>query len=162
MLWSRREEGVRDECGMKSGRRGSQKAPQVAKSPEQGTKEGRGPALKAPGRAHADHLTQHRPEVAGGDVHEQPFPDVRMPSKMHPPHPARLVHVRERPLQQLPATPQEPTTSSMPGPAGGTDSTCSGAAISVSTIDAVSPVSAPGTVTPTTAPLSRATACSAL
>ena len=42
-----------------------------------------------------------------------------------------------------------PTTSSMPSPSGSTDSTGSAAAISVSTINAVSPVSAPCTVTPT-------------
>ena len=50
----------------------------------------------------------------------------------------------------------------MPGPSGCTASTCSAAAINVSTIDVVSPVSAPCTVTPTTAPDSRSTACSAL
>ena len=42
-------------------------------------------------------------------MHEQSFQDVGMSSKMDPSHPARLAHVRERPLQHLPATPQEPT-----------------------------------------------------
>ena len=40
----------------------SQKAPQVATSPEQGAKDGCRPAQKAPGRAHADHLTQQQPK----------------------------------------------------------------------------------------------------
>ena len=87
---------------------GVPEGPTVAKLPEQGAKEGCGTALKAPRRAHTDQVPQQQPEVAAGDVHEQPFPDVRMPSKMDPSHPARLAHVRERPLQQLPATPQEP------------------------------------------------------
>ncbi len=50
-------------------------------------------------------------------MHEQPFQDVGMSSKMDPSHPARLAHVRERPLQHLPATPQEPTASLPADPA---------------------------------------------
>ena len=48
------------------------------------------------------------------------------------------------------------------GPAGRTASTCSAAVINVSTIVFVSPASASCTVTPTTALVSRSTACSAL
>ena len=42
---------VRDRVWHEERPAASQKAPQVATSPEQGAKEGRGPALKAPGRA---------------------------------------------------------------------------------------------------------------
>ena len=55
--------------------------------------------------------------------------------------------------------PLSPTTSVMPAPAGRTASTCSAAVMSVSTIVVVSPLSAACTVTPTTAPVSRSTAC---
>ena len=58
--------------------------------------------------------------------------------------------------------PLSPTTSSIPGPSGCTASTCAAAVIRVSTSVVVSPVSAPCTVTPTIAPVSRSTACSTL
>ena len=95
----------------------AQNVPQVAKSAEHGSKEGRGPALKAPGRAHADHLTQQQPEVAAGDMHEQPFQDVGMSSKMDPSHPACLAHVGKRPLQQFSSTPQQATAPHAANPA---------------------------------------------
>ena len=54
------------------------------------------------------------------------------------------------------------TTSETPAASGNTVSTCSVAVTRVSAIVAVSPLSAPWIVTPTTAPVSRSTACSTL
>ena len=88
-LSSRRGEVIDDEVGMKSVQERLRTSTGRA-IVRRGSREGRGPAREAPGRAHADHLTQHHPEVAAGDVHKQPFPDVGMSSKMDPSHPARF------------------------------------------------------------------------
>ena len=89
----------------------------VAQSPDQGAKQGRRPALKAARHADADHTAEQQPEVAARDVNEQSLPDVRMPSKMDPPHPAGLAHVGKRPLEQLPSTPQQATAPRPANPA---------------------------------------------
>ena len=50
-------------------------------------------------------------------MHEQPFPDVRMPSKVNPPHPTGFVHVGRRPLPQFSSTPQQATARHGANPA---------------------------------------------
>ena len=82
----------------------AQTAPQVTEPSKKSQKYGRNPAQKAPRRAHADQLPQQPPEVAAGDLHEQPLENVRMPSKIHPAHPAGLAHAREGSLQQFSPT----------------------------------------------------------
>ena len=62
--------------------------------------------LKAPWRADADQVPHQQAKVAAGDVYDQLLQDVRMPSKVNPPHPAGLAHVRKRPLRQLPSISQ--------------------------------------------------------
>lgn len=73
--------------------------------------EGRDAPLQAPGLPDADEGAHQESEVEAGRMHDQSFEDVLMTSQMRPPHAARLVQARIRPLEQFAAATQEALAS---------------------------------------------------
>src|SRR6202158_69388 len=85
--------------------------PEGAHHGENKAQQPRGYALRDPRLADPEQLAHDQPKVEPGHVHQQPLQNVAVPSKVRPPHPARLVAVRETSLEHLSSTAQQPLSA---------------------------------------------------
>src|SRR4051795_252531 len=68
---------------------------------------GRQAALEPSRRAHADQLTHDEAEIEASGMNQQALQDVRVPTQMRPPHPARVIDMREGPFDALAPLPHQ-------------------------------------------------------
>jgi len=62
---------------------------------------------RLPGRAHPHRLPQDQAQIEGGGVNQRTLGDVVLAAQMNPPHPARVVEVRETPVDQFSTPPPQ-------------------------------------------------------
>jgi hypothetical protein len=60
--------------------------------------------LQTARRAKTDHLTHHQSEIETTGMNEETLQDIRVPTQMGTTHRARVIDMRERAFDQLPAS----------------------------------------------------------
>src|SRR6266496_417047 len=76
-----------------------------------------GAFLQAARRAHPDHLTHDESEIEATDVNQYPLENIRVAAQMRTAHPTRVVDMRERAFDRLPASTHQPPAAGAANPA---------------------------------------------